>query len=166
MSSHTRPKMSAFDGAPIRDAVSAVAERSFFAIVDGCDDPGVTTAPFWLFAFVRFDDGRTSGSLACWLPPELAQMLFDSFSGRDPAGPTPPAHHVDDLVGEFSNMVCGDWLSRCHGQWAFQLSPPIVVRAPRPDLRSSRRLWVKVNDRPLAIDWDFTAGPEAAPGRR
>jgi hypothetical protein len=140
---------------PIRAAVAAVAEQSFFAAVDGCDAPDVnTSAPAWLVAMIRFDDGHTSGSLACWVPPDLAQALFDSFSGRDPSEPLPPAHQIYDLVGEFSNMVCGDWLSRSIGERSsFELSQPIVVQAPRPGNNMQRRLWVKVNDRPLAVDW-------------
>lgn len=158
MSSHTQPKPLASDGGapPIRAAVAAVAEQSFFAMVDGCEvSDAEAAADAWLVAMVRFDDGHTSGSLACWVPPDLAQALFDSFSGRDPSDPLPPAHQVYDLIGEFSNMVCGDWLSRSIGQRsAFELSQPIVVQAPKPMSHDpSRRLWVKVNDRPLAVDW-------------
>ena len=161
MSLPTLPKPPAPD-APIRAAVTAVAEQSFFALVDDCDDPSAGPAPApWLVSIIRFDDGIASGSLACWLPPELAQTLFDSFSGRDPSEAEPAPHQIADLVGEFSNMVCGDWLGRCRGHRAFQLSSPIVVHAPRPDAVAPQRMWVKVNDRPLAIDWDVTqpAGP-------
>jgi hypothetical protein len=152
-----QPKPPAPEGAgtPIRAAVTAVAEQCFFAMVDGCDEPDMkTSAPAWLVAMVRFDDGHTSGSLACWVPPDLAQAMFDSFSGRDPSAPLPPAHEIYDLIGEFSNMVCGDWLSRSIGERSsFELSQPIVVQAPRPGNTTPRRLWVKVNDRPLAVDW-------------
>ena len=156
MSSHTPPTPPAPEGAtPVRAAVAAVAEQSFFAMVDGCDGPDVASPEHaWLVAMIRFDDGHTSGSLACWVPPDLAQTLFDAFSGRDPSAPLPPAHQVYDLMGEFSNMVCGDWLSRSIGhRSSFELSPPIVVQAPRPSGDPSRRLWVRVNDRPLAVDW-------------
>jgi len=157
MSSHTQPKPLVPDApqTPIRAAVAAVAEQSFFAMVDGCDGPDAASPEnAWLVAMIRFDDGHTSGSLACWVPPDLAQALFDSFSGRDPSAPLPPAHQVYDLIGEFSNMVCGDWLSRSIGhRSSFELSQPIVVQAPRPAENTSRRLWMKVNDRPLAVDW-------------
>ena len=157
MSSPMQPNPPAPDGGvpPILAAVSAVAEQSFFAMVDGGDEHDADSTPDgWLVAMIRFDDGHTSGSLACWVPPDLAQTLFDSFSGRDPSAPLPPAHQIYDLVGEFSNMVCGDWLSRSIGKRAaFELSQPIVVQAQRPAGHPSRRLWVKVNDRPLAIDW-------------
>ena len=158
MSSHTQLKPLAPDGAaaPIRAAVTTVAEQCFFAMVDGCDEKTLEKSPpnAWLVAMIRFDDGHTSGSLACWVPPDLALTMFDSFCGREPGQPLPPAHQIYDLVGEFSNMVCGDWLSRSIGhRQSFELSQPIVVQAPRPANNMSRRLWVKVNERPLAVDW-------------
>jgi len=145
-------------GAAIRDAVTAVAEQSFFALVEACDDPvHEPRPPFWLFSIVRFDNGETTGSLMCWLPPDLAHTLYDSFSGREPSEPAPASHQINDLMGEFSNMVCGDWLCRSSNHRAFQLSPPIVVRAPRPEGNVPQRVWVRVNDRPLAVEWDITS---------
>jgi hypothetical protein len=161
MSLHTPQKPPAPDGAagPIRDAVTAVAEQSFFAIVGGCDDPARDATPprDWLTSTVCFRDGMVVGSLACWVSPELARSLFDAFTGRDPIERAPAPHQVDDLVGEFANMVCGDWLTRIAAHRAFHLSPPMVLRAPRPAANGTRRVWVTVNDRPLAIDWDLTA---------
>jgi hypothetical protein len=143
---------------PIRAAVSSVAEQCFYAMVDTCADPVGDAQPSspWLASTVRFRDGLIVGSVTCWLPPELAQVLFDSFSGRDPQEPSPPAHQIYDLIGEFANMVCGDWLVRIAVHRAFHLSPPTVVCAPRPAAAGTRRVWVKVNDRPMAIDWDLT----------
>jgi chemotaxis protein CheY-P-specific phosphatase CheC len=141
---------------PIVDAVGAVAQRSFYAFVDVCDESDdLDHAREWLVSTVHFDNGLVAGSLACSLPAELAQVLFDAFSGRDPATPLPPAHLIDDLVGEFSNMVCGDWLSRCHDERVFDLSPPRVSRMTHPAAHAGHRQWVKVNDRPLAVDWDM-----------
>ncbi|HEX6161972.1 MAG TPA: chemotaxis protein CheX [Vicinamibacterales bacterium] len=145
------------NGAAIRDAVSAVAGQSFFAMVEDAVHPAAAASrPLWLFSVVRFDNGDTTGSLVCWLPPGLAHALFDSFSGRDPSEPPPAAHLINDLVGEFLNMVCGDWLCRSRGR-AFQLSPPIVVRAPQPEGAGRQRLWVKVNDHPIAFEWEITS---------
>ena len=160
MSSSTLPQRPASDGTPaaIRDAVAAVAEQSFFALVDSCDDPvDEPRPPFWLFSIVRFDNGHTTGSLLCWLPPDLAQTLYASFCGSEPSEPAPAAHQINDLIGEFTNMVCGDWLCRSSSRRAFQLSPPIVVRAPRPQGSAPKRVWIKVNGRPLAIEWDITS---------
>ena len=156
-SSLTLPMPPASDAAGwIADAVSAVAEQSFFALVDMSGPPRLDeSGDRWLMSTVRFDDGVVTGSLACWMPTALAHVLYDAFSGRDPAEAAPPADQVDDLVGEFSNMVCGDWLSRMVGQRAFHLSPPHVVRVGRPTPQTARRRWLNVNDQPLAVDWDI-----------
>lgn len=151
------------DAGAIAAAVGTVAERSFYACVDDCDDPDIDGRGMeWLVATVRFDDGPVSGSLACSLPSDLAQLLFDAFSGRDPASPLPRRDQLDDLVGEFSNMVCGTWLSRCCGRRCFRLRPPVVDRVWRPaDERGCRR-WVAINNRPLAIDWQVERGADGA----
>lgn len=160
MSSHTLPTSHAPDGVgvPIRAAVAAVAEQCFYALVDTCGEPvaEADASVSWLASTVRFRDGVIVGSVTCWVSPELAHALFDSFCGRDPKEPSPPAHEIYDLIGEFSNMVCGDWLVRIAAHRAFHLSPPTVVCAPRPAAVGARRVWVKVNDRPMAIDWDLT----------
>lgn len=157
MSSPMPPKPLDFEPADhlIVDAVSTVAERSFFAFVDACDDPAVDDdGRDWLVATVRFDDGPVSGLLECALRSDLAQVLFDAFSGRDPASPLPPRHELDDLIGEFSNMVCGTWLTRCATNRAFRLSRPEVVHTRRPNEDERHRHWVSLHNRPLAIDWE------------
>lgn len=143
------------DGAIVA-SVGAVAEQSFFAFVDPDGAPDTTSRP-WLMAAVRFSDREVSGSVVCWIPADLSIQLFDAFSGRDPGDPRPDAHRIDDLVGEFANMVCGDWLTRCAGHRVFELSPPLVVRVSKPAANPPRRQWLRVNDRPLAIDWDIVA---------
>jgi len=170
MSSPTLPQLSEFEravGGAIAGAVSTVAERSFFACVDRCDPPDLDEFETeWLVATIRFDDGPVCGSLACWLPTDVALRLFDAFSGRHPAAPLPPRHQLDDLVGEFSNMVCGAWLTRCDTHRVFRLGQPVVDRASRPDDDESHREWLAVNNRPVAIDWDIVqAPPDAAAAR-
>ena len=143
-------------GGAIAVAVSTVAERSFFACVDRCDRPDLDEIESeWLVATVSFDDGPVTGSLACSLPTDLALRLFDAFSGRHPASPLPRRDQLDDLVGEFSNMVCGAWLTNCDTHRVFRLRPPVVDRVSRPDDDESRREWLAVNNRPVAIDWDL-----------
>ena len=147
-------------GGAIAVAVSTVAERSFFACVDRCEEPDLDEIEAeWLVATIRFDDGPVCGSLACSLPSDLALRLFDAFSGRHPSTPPPPRHQLDDLVGEFSNMVCGAWLTRCDTHRVFRLSPPVVSRVQRPDDDSARREWLTVNNRPVAIDWELEQAP-------
>jgi hypothetical protein len=145
----------------IVDAVGTVAERSFFAFVDPCDDPqSYDDGREWLVATVRFDDGPVSGVVECSLRSDLAQVLFDAFSGRDPAAPLPPQHELDDLIGEFSNMVCGTWLTRCATTRAFRLSRPEVVHTERPNEEEHHRHWVSLYNHPLAIDWEVERRPE------
>src|SRR5580765_6925916 len=99
------------------DAVRTVAEQSFFAVAEPADDRsfGVADArgPRWLVATVGFDQGTLAGSVTCTLPEKLANGLFDAFTGRDPGEAAPVATLVHDLVGEFSNMVCGAWRAIC-----------------------------------------------------
>jgi hypothetical protein len=168
MSSQTLQKPHEFEPAPglIPDAVGTVAERSFFAFVNAGEDPGYyDSAPEWLVATVKFDDGPVSGSITCALPSDLALLLFDAFSGRDPKSALPRRHLLDDLVGEFTNMVCGTWLTRCAGHRAFRLSTPQVTRVPEPGDGDGRRLWLSVNDRPLAVDWAVVQDDDAGPNR-
>ncbi len=163
MSSPKLPTPSEFEPAPglIPAAVGTVAERSFFAIVDVGEDPGYyDSVPEWLVATVQFDDGPVSGSVACSLPSDLALVLFDAFSGRDPSSFLPPRHELDDLVGEFSNMVCGTWLSRTDGRCLFKLDAPVVARSRRPSGDVHRREWLLINNRPVAIDWEVALGPD------
>jgi hypothetical protein len=163
MSSPRPPKPHDFESADhlLVDAVGIVAERSFFAFVDPCQPPiDEGDGREWFVARIRFDDGAVSGTLACTLRSDLAQLLFDAFSGRDPASPLPPRHQLDDLIGEFSNMVCGTWLSRCAGDRLFRLGRPTVDRLAQPAAGEHHRRWVALHNRPLAIDWEV--GPGAA----
>jgi hypothetical protein len=156
-SSQTLQKPHEFEPAPhlIPAAVGTVAERSFFAFVcDGEDPEYYDSVPEWFIASIKFDDGPVAGEMVCTLPCDLALLLYDAFSGRDPATALPPRHEVDDLVGEFTNMVCGTWLTRCATDRAFRLSRPVVTRVREPEDNPGSRQWLFVNERPLAIDWD------------
>lgn len=137
-------------------ALRTVAERSFFADVEPCDDrtfgrltSGVSS---WLVATVRFEEGTAIGALSCTLPDALATALFEAFTGHDPSAAEPRRADVLDLVGEFANMVCGAWLSHSAAACTFRLSPPVVESALQPapaDLL--QLLFVTVNDQPLAV---------------
>ena len=163
MSSPTPQKPPEFEPAPnlIPAAVGTVAERSFFAFVGEGEDPGYYDSDTeWLVATVTFDDGPVEGTIVCSLQRDLALLLYDAFSGRHPASQLPPQDELDDLVGEFSNMVCGTWLTRCASNRAFRLKRPVVSRTWRPAVDGGRRLWLTVNERPLAIDWDVVEQSE------
>ncbi len=140
----------------ILTALRAVAERSFFAEVEPCDDRAfgrlTSGVSGWLVATVRFEEGTTIGALSCRMPEALGTALFDAFTGRDPSAPEPAREDVLDLIGEFANMVCGAWLSHSAAAWTFRLSPPTVESALEPGPADLLQLiFVTVNDQPLAI---------------
>src|SRR5262245_51336557 len=143
-------------GDAIAEAIEAVAEKSFFAAVDRCPEKVLValavSVPHWLVATVRFEDGPVKGSMSCLLPSDLAYTLFDGFSGRDPSDPTPGDRQLYELVGEFTNMVCGVWLSRCATDRAFRLGPPLVARIGEPAPSAPGRWWIGIASRPVAID--------------
>ena len=167
MSSTTLQKLSNPDAAgALAAVVEAVAERAFFAVVDRCPEKVLTAlaakVPHWITATVRFEDGPLVGTVSCTVPEDLAHALFDSFSGRDPSEPGPGERQLYDLVGEFANMVCGSWLSRCAGDRAFRLGSPLVARVTDPATIMPGRLWIGVGNRPAAIDVCLHAAPHGA----
>lgn len=149
-------------------AVQTVAERSFFAVVEPCDDRTfndlAASVSRWLAATVRFEEGAVVGSMSCTLPEDLACTMFDAFAGRDPSDPAPAREQVLDLVGEFSNMTCGAWLSRCAKDVMFKLSPPVVEPVLQPAGADLLRLFVAVNGRPLAVALRLLHAPQNGNG--
>ena len=147
-------------------AVSDVAERSFFCMIDPCEEERfgdlATIHDGWLSSAVHFDDGKCSGHVSCRLPASLAARLFDAFSGRDAGEPQPEQREVLDLVGEFANMICGSWLTRAANQRTFVLSPPAVVPVETASVTanlSALGLLVLIDDLPCAVDIRITAVP-------
>ena len=141
------------------DAVRSVAERSFYSVAEpGHDEVFRVEArrvPRWLAATVRFEQGGFAGSVSCTLPERLAHTLFDAFTGRDPADPLPTPELVVDVVGEFSNMVCGVWLTRVASGHAFTLSRPRVEPAAHVGDSGDVRVLAAIDDRPVAVDVCF-----------
>jgi CheY-specific phosphatase CheX len=138
------------------EAVRAVAEQSFFAVAEPGDERSfralATTVPDWFVATVRFEQGPVQGSVSCTLPAGLAHGLFDAFTGRDPADPQPSPDAIQDLVGEFSNMVCGAWLTRVASTQSFTLHRPEVDARPGTTEAGELRLVAAIDDLPVAID--------------
>jgi hypothetical protein len=151
------PKLTDPDAATAMfEAVRSVAEQSFFAVAEPGDDRSFDAlakqVPRWLVATVRFEQGPLAGSVSCTLPENLAHGLFDAFTGRDPADPAPTDTLVHDLVGEFSNMVCGAWLTRVEGSRTFTLSHPSVLPAVAVGVAGDLRLLAAIDDLPVAVD--------------
>ena len=138
------------------DAVRSVAERSFFSVAEpGHDDVFHVEArrvPQWFTATVQFEQEGLAGSVSCTVPEMLARTLFDAFTGRDPAEPLPGTDLVVDVVGEFSNMVCGMWLTRVANGHAFTLSRPRVAPASHVGETGDVRVLAAIDDRPVAVD--------------
>jgi hypothetical protein len=137
-------------------AIRSVAEHSFFAVAEQHWEPAfdrlARPVPQWLVATVRLENGSMAGTISCTVSDELARALFDAFTGRDPADPAPATDQIHDLVGEFSNMVCGAWLSRVASSEISVLSHPVVVAARAPGAAGDLRLLAAIDDRPLLVD--------------
>lgn len=147
----------------LEQAVVDVAEQSFCGFAERC-----TPALFaelldrtgdeqreWLRATLDFA-GRFGGTLMVELPDELAGELLASCIGVDAAEDDPALPGVDDAVGEFTNMVCGAWLTRSFGEDKFDLRPPQLERLTAPDRKRwagepSPTLLMSVNDRPVRL---------------
>ena len=160
------PKLSDPDTASAMfEAVRSVAENSFFAVAEPGDERAFAAqaaqVPSWLVATVRFEQGALNGSVACTMPLTLARNLFDAFAGRDPSDPEPGPELVHDLVGEFSNMVCGAWLTRVASSRTFTLHHPSVVPSMAPRHNGGPRLLAVIDDVPVAVEVHLTAEPQS-----
>ena len=139
-------------------AVTDVAETSFFAAAERStaseSDPLLGAPAQWLVATVRFEENDCIGAVSCLMSDELARMLFDAFTGRDPNDPAPPAAELFDLAGEFSNMVCGRWLTQMVKGTTFDLRQPevcVLPQQPALDGAPAASLVMNVNDLPLRV---------------
>src|SRR5512146_1403003 len=133
MCSMKSPELLGSDGLDAMvNAVAAVSERSFFAVVEPCDEARFAGLPRpdtrWMAATVRFREPDCRGRVSCTLSEELAHALFNAFTGRDPLDPAAEPHPalLADLIGEFANMICGTWLSKQASRQLFTLSRPEV----------------------------------------
>jgi len=159
------PKLSDPDTASAMfEAVRSVAENSFFAVAEPGDERSFAAqaaeVPSWLVSTVRFEQGSLHGSIACTIPVTLARGLFDAFAGRDPSDPEPAPELVQDLVGEFSNMVCGAWLTRVASSRTFTLHHPSVEFVPSPRHEGGPRLLAVIDDVPVSVEVHLTAEPQ------
>jgi CheY-specific phosphatase CheX len=125
-------------------ALAIVVEQSFFAMVDPVPSQAPAVEGAIVSACVTFE-GSFSGSLTCRMPRALAHELTAVFIGEEPSD----GEAVDDLAGEFANMVCGRWLTDVAPQSLFRLDHPIVVPASAPSrapsgLLNGQPIWVEL----------------------
>jgi hypothetical protein len=150
----------------VLSAVSDVAERSFYAMVEPCDAERFAELSAahreWLSAVVQFEEPGCAGTVTCRIPMALAERLFDAFSGRDPEDAPAAESEVHDLVGEFANMICGSWLTRAANERTFALTRPAVTAVPAPVGTAGAGVSVAIDDQPCLVDIAFSAVPEAA----
>ena len=128
MSSTNLPAALPTDRSALDRAFAFVAEASFFAMVEPVPNAVPAVRGAIVSACVTFE-GSFSGSLTCRMPRALAHELTEVFIGEEvPAD----GEAVNDLAGEFVNMVCGRWLADVAPESLFQLDPPLVSAAPAP----------------------------------
>ena len=144
MFSTNSPAALATERGALDRALMVVAEESFFAMVDPVPDVMPVDEGSILAACVAFE-GTFSGSLTCRMPRALAHELTGAFTGEEVSS---GGESVNDLAGEFANMVCGRWLSDVAPQSLFRLAHPVVVPVARP----KRAPTGVINGQPIWVD--------------
>jgi hypothetical protein len=152
-----RAKLDQPDRAALDRALAVVAEESFFAMVDPVPDdltdlvPVPSDRPSLVSARVTFDGGF-AGALCCTMPRALAHELTAAFSGAAPEAISVADPAVDDVAGEFANMVCGRWLTDIAPQQLFSLAHPSVepLVSPRKGavpsgLLNGQPVWIELS---------------------
>jgi hypothetical protein len=149
MSSANLPADLQADRAALDRALTIVAEESFFAMVDPVPDDLTPPDGHLLKARVIFGGGF-AGTLSCTMPRALAHELTAAFSGASPDEIAVADPAVDDLAGEFANMVCGRWLTNIAPQQLFSLAHPSVEPAAAPGdeppcgLLNGQPVWIEL----------------------
>jgi hypothetical protein len=185
MSFAKSPAPPADAGIALRDAFTDVCENSFFAYVEQCEPlrfaevvdrfdqqtrwpdggaaAGRKTQSEWLKSSVGFR-GPFAGAIEVIMPEHLARTLVTAILGEAPEAGL-PEHQVFDGVGEFTNMVCGAWLTNMCSAQAFELRAPAVTRmavdwTPVTDAGWNDDLWhrLAVNDLPVRVRFRPQAG--------
>ena len=135
------------------EALASLAESSFFASAEQCDrdtfrERAAALSP-WLQARVHFKGGMT-GEVVCTVPEVLVRELAATFAGLDPDEPIEPAL-IDDLMGEFANMVCGRWLTKVSDLSPFDLRAPVVTRVATTVAGEMAEMQSLVNGQPAMV---------------
>ena len=169
MSSVKSPALTSTDQDALQSAVIEVCENAYFVFVEPCGAPqfaalveqvraerGRGPSGRWLTASVAFN-GASTGQVDVVLPERLGTWLVVSLLGL-PADTSLKDNQLLDGVGEFSNMVCGAWLSKANETASFTLDMPKVTRmpagwAPEPSPKGDEQAYrtVVVNEMPLEI---------------
>lgn len=145
MFSTNSPAISVTSRGALDRALTLVVEESFFAMIDPVPENLPAVEGQIVSASVSFE-GSFSGAVTCRMPRALAHELTAAFIGEEVPS---DGEVVDDLAGEFANMVCGRWLTRTQGQ-VFDLEHPTVEAVPDGQCAGWSRY--AANGVPLAIE--------------
>ena len=146
MSSTNLPVDLPTDRAALDRALATVAEESFFAVVEPVPIGFARPEGPMLAARVAFE-GTFTGLLCCRMPRSLAVEMTTAFTGEDAVdGP-----QVDDLAGEFANMLCGRWLTDVAPQSLFILEHPTVTASSLAEVEAVAPLGL-LNGQPVWIE--------------
>jgi len=137
---------SPIDRDALERALTLVAEESFFTMVDPASDVPLPAEPC-IAACVDFT-GAFSGRLCCRMTRALAHDLTSSFTGTRPEDVAIDGPEMTDVAGEFTNMVCGRWLTEVAPRALFTIARPTVEPAPWPQAKPMALL----NEQPIWID--------------
>ena len=137
---------SPIDRDALERALTLVAEESFFTMVDPASDVPLP-AGACIAACVDFT-GAFTGRLCCRMTRALAHDLTSSFTGTRPEDIALDGPEVTDVAGEFTNMVCGRWLTDMAPRALFTIARPTVEPAPWPQAVPMAML----NEQPIWID--------------
>jgi CheY-specific phosphatase CheX len=143
--------------ATLVDAITNICETSFFAMAEPPSPELLASLPSheaWYQGDVTFR-GPFDGRVRVALPVALAEEMFAAFLGCDEDDDANPAE-IQDVVGEFTNMVCGTWLTGLNEADVFALEHPTVNTAHAPVMLEPMVL--AVNDMPVVIGVDIEAG--------
>jgi CheY-specific phosphatase CheX len=138
---------SPIDREALERALTVVAEESFFTMVDPASDVSPPMEGSCLAACVDFS-GPFTGRLCCRMTRTLAHELTTAFTGTAPEDVSADGPEVTDLAGEFTNMVCGRWLTEVAPRALFTIARPNVEPAPWPQAKPMAML----NEQPIWID--------------
>ena len=146
-----RTRLSADMREQLIEAASLVCETSFFAFTELAEPDmvmAVAGEASWYHSEVTFD-GPSKGRVQLSLPEGLARDLFAAFLGFADASAANDAE-TEDVIGEFTNMVCGTWLTMRGCETCFTLAHPTVRLAGLPAPEEDN-IVLSVNGRPTVI---------------
>jgi CheY-specific phosphatase CheX len=105
----------------LAESVSEVLETMYFTGVAGSEKQEAPPDGDWICTRLDFHGSRP-GSLGVRAPLPTARILAESFLGAEPE--TITESQCVEVLGEMTNMICGNVLSRLAKEERFALSHP------------------------------------------